>query len=536
MCGIFSYIGNKYSKEDLLNNFNKIKERGPDDSRLIKIDNVVLGFHRLSINDLSDDGMQPFVRKCVYGDKYLICNGEIYNHKDLYRTFLTTSDVKSNSDCEVIIHLYILFGIERTCELLDGVFSFVLYDSSKKTFYASRDPYGVRPLFMGETIDGGYMFASELKAIHDKCVYVKQFDTGSYLEYKKDFFMIKKYHNLKLYNSALNKSSDEFILDNIRNLLINAVDKRLLSDRPIGALLSGGLDSSLICGIICKLYKEKGIKTPLKTFSIGIKGSTDLYHAQTVADYIGSDHHTIECSEEDFIKTISDVIYNIESYDTTTVRASVGNYLVAKYIKENTDIVVLFNGDGSDEQSGYKYLGKAPDKTAFYDECVKLVKNIQYFDVLRSDRSVSSKWSLEARTPFLDKAFVDFYMTINPSLKMYNSENRLPEKYLLRKAFENLDIIPKSVLWRPKEAFSDGCSSEDRSWHKVIQEYVDKIITDEEFNRHKDNYKINPPVLKESYYYRKIFDSFYPGKANVIPYFWLPKWTNEVDPSARELS
>ncbi len=528
MCGIFSYIGNKYSKEDLLDNFNKIKARGPDSSRLIHINNIILGFHRLAINDLSDDGMQPF----KLGSIYLICNGEIYNNKKLREEHVFVTN--SSSDCEVILHLYLLYGIEKTCQLLDGVFSFVLYDDTRKTVYVARDPYGVRPLFIGQTLEGEYFFSSEMKAIHDKCIHVKQFDTGSYIEYNEKCFMIKKYHDTDF---KINKfQPEEFILTCIRNKLTNAVKKRLLSDRPIGALLSGGLDSSLVCGIICKLYKEHNIKTTLKTFSIGIKGSTDLYHAQVVANYIGSDHYTIECTEEDFLKAIPDVIYNIESYDTTTVRASVGNYLVAKYIKEHTDIVVLFNGDGSDEQSGYRYLGKAPDSKSFNNECNKLLTNIQYFDVLRSDRSVSSKWSLEARTPFLDKSFVEYYMSIDPNLKMYNSDNRLPEKYLLRSAFEKENIIPNTVLWRPKEAFSDGCSSEDRSWHKVIQEYVNNIITDEEFNRYKNTYKINPPVLKESYFYRKIFDGYYPDKANVIPYFWLPNWTDEKDPSARELS
>ena len=526
MCGIFSYIGDKFSKNDLLENFNRLIDRGPDASKIVQIDNVVLGFHRLAINDLSDDGMQPF----KYDNYYLICNGEIYNHKMLREThFLKT---KSESDCEVILHLYLLYGIETTCKMLDGVFSFVLYDGSKKTIYSGRDPYGVRPLFIGQTLNGDYFFSSEMKAIHDKCVNVKQFDPGSYLEYNSRKFMINKYHK---YNySIVKKNPEDFILNNIRDLLIKSVEKRLLSDRPIGALLSGGLDSSLISGIICKLYKDKGINTPLKTFSIGMKGATDLGYAQSVADHIGSEHHMIECTESDFLEAIPEVIYNIESYDTTTVRASVGNYLVAKYIKENTNVVVLFNGDGSDEQSGYKYLNKAPNTQEFNDECLKLLHNIHFFDVLRSDRSVSSKWSLEARTPFLDKSFVEYYMGIDPNLKMYK-ENGLIEKYLLRKAFENDNIIPHEVLWRPKEAFSDGCSSEDRSWHKIIQEHVDEIITDDEFNDNKDNYKINPPQLKESYYYRKIFETCYPGKSNVIPYFWLPNWTDEVDPSAREL-
>ena len=339
MCGIFFYKGNKYNKQDLLSNFNKIINRGPDSSKIISLENNVLGFHRLAINDLSNLGMQPF----IYDNIYLICNGEIYNHKYLKNEY--SINCNSNSDCEVIIHLYKLLGIEGTCKLLDGVFSFVLYDKNKDITYIARDPFGVRPLFIGYTIESELFVCSELKGIHDKCIYVKQFNPGTYLEYKnKDNYSIKKYYNNDLIINLC--QPEDFILSCIRNKLIQSVKKRLLSDRPIGALLSGGLDSSLVCGIICKLYKDKNIKNKLKTFSIGIKGSTDLKYAQNVADYIGSEHHNVECTEEDFLKSISDVIYNIESYDTTTVRASVGNYLIAKYIKENTDIVVVFNGDG----------------------------------------------------------------------------------------------------------------------------------------------------------------------------------------------
>ena len=358
MCGIFFYKGNKFNKDDLLSNFNRIINRGPDTSKLINIDNNVFGFHRLAINDLSYSGMQPFIND----DIYLICNGEIYNYKSLKKKYFLNT--KSNSDCEVIIYLYKLLGIEKTCKLLDGVFSFVLYDKNKDITYVARILFGVRPLFIGYTIESELFVCSELKGIYDKCVYVKQFTPGTYLEYKdRDNYSLNKYYQNDF---KLNLCQpQDFILSCIKNKLTQSVKKRLLSDRPIGALLSGGLDSSLVCGIICKLYKEKNIENKLKTFSIGIKGATDLDYAQNVADYIGSQHHTIECTEEDFLKAISDVIYNIESYDTTTVRASVGNYLVAKYIKENTDIVVVFNGDGSDEQSGYKYLKMLFNKKEF---------------------------------------------------------------------------------------------------------------------------------------------------------------------------
>ena len=527
MCGIFFYFGKKYNRENLLIDFNKIINRGPDQSKLIDLDDKVFGFHRLAINDLSENGMQPFIDNNIY----LICNGEIYNHNFLKKEYNIKTN--SHSDCEVIIYLYKLCGIEKTCQLLDGVFAFVLYDKISDKLYAARDPYGVRPLFMGNNEEKELFISSELKSISDKCKVVDQFNHGTYLEYKQnDIFMIKKYYNNNYKIDPLR--SEEFILNCIKNKLTKAVKKRLLSDRPMGALLSGGLDSSLISGIICKIYKVQNIKNKLKTFSIGMKGATDLEYAKLVSDYIGSEHHTVECTEQEFLSAIPKVIYNIESYDTTTVRASVGNYLVAKYIKENTDIVVLFNGDGSDEQSGYYYLRNAPNKDEFHNECLKLLDEIKYYDVLRSDRSVSSKWSLEARTPFLDKEFVEFYMSIDPKLKMYNAAKI--EKYLLRKAFEKENIIPEKVLWRPKEAFSDGCSSETRSWHKIIQEYVDLIITDNEFNENKEKFKKNPPLNKESYWYRKIFESHYPGKGDIIPHYWLPNWSDVKDPSARELS
>ena len=528
MCGIFCYIGKNKTKDDLKDNFERIMGRGPDNNILLNIDNVFIGFHRLSINDLSEQGNQPFTKNGVY----LICNGEIYNHETLKRNY--NIQTKSNSDCEVILHMYEKFSFDETCRQLDGVFALIIYDSNSKKIFVGRDPYGVRPIFIGFNEHEELFLSSELKGIHDLTIYKKQFTPGFSLEYDtlNKNFIYRNYYDFSLSIDRLRDVS--FILIGIKNRLMNAVKKRLLSDRPIGSLLSGGLDSSLVAGIISKIYKEQK-KGQLSTFAIGIKGATDLKYAQSVSKHIESDHHTIECTENDFLEAIPKVIYAIESYDITTVRASVGNYLVAKYIKENTDITVVFNGDGSDEQSGYYYLRNAPNENEFNDECVKLLREIHFYDGLRSDRSISSNWSLEARTPFLDKEFVRYYMTIDPSLKMYNESNKLPEKYLLRKAFENDNIIPKEVLWRPKEAFSDGCSSEKRSWHKIIQEKVDTIITDEEFLENKDKYTFNPPLIKESYYYRKIFDEFFPNSSNVIPHFWLPNWSDEVDPSAREL-
>ena len=528
MCGIFCHISDNSSNLELKSNFERIQKRGPDYSILQHINNITLGFHRLAINDLSDLGNQPFSDNNIY----LICNGEIYNHKTLREKYNIKTN--SNSDCEVILYMYQKIGFENTCNELDGVFSLIIYDININKVFVGRDPYGVRPLFIGYDESNEIFLSSELKSIHDLTIYTKQFTPGYYLEYdiENKTSIYKNYYD---YNLKIEYSRDiNFILEGIRNRLTNSVKKRLLSDRPIGALLSGGLDSSLICGIISKIYKEnkKGI---LNTFAIGIKGATDLKYSSKVAEYIGSKHHQVECEEEDFINAIPEVIKTIESYDTTSVRASVGNYLIAKYIKENTDIVVVFNGDGSDEVlGGYYYMRNAPSSLDFQNECVKLLREIHFFDGLRSDRSVSSEWSLEARTPFLDKEFVKYFMNIDPELKMYSEKKQ--EKYLLRKAFESENLIPRDILWRPKEAFSDGCSSETRSWHKIIQEYLDGIISDEEFTENKDKYKFNTPMTKESYYYRKLFEEYYPHKSNVIPHFWLPNWSSgTIDPSAREL-
>jgi len=527
MCGIFCRIGDNICNLELKQYFERIQKRGPDYSILQYINNITLGFHRLAINDLSDSGNQPFSDNNIY----LICNGEIYNHEIIKEKY--NIQTNSDSDCEVILYLYQKIGFEKTCNELDGVFSLIIYDTNKNKIYVGRDPYGVRPLFIGYNEHDDIFLSSELKSIHDLTVYTKQFTPGYYSEYDliNKTSIHKNYYDFNLKNEY--SSDNEFILEGIRSRLIHAVQKRLLSDRPIGALLSGGLDSSLICGIISKIYKEnkKGI---LNTFAIGIKGATDLEYSSKVAKYIDSNHHQVECKEEDFINAIPHVIKAIESYDTTSVRASVGNYLIAKYIKENTDITVVFNGDGSDEMcGGYYYMRNAPSSQDFQNECNKLLREIHYFDGLRSDRSVSSEWSLEARTPFLDKEFVKFVMDIDPELKMY-SEDKM-EKYLLRKAFESDNIIPNDILWRSKEAFSDGCSSENRSWHKIIQEHVDSIISDEEFIENKDKYKFNTPMIKESYFYRKIFEEYYPQKSNVIPHFWLPNWSSQSDPSAREL-
>ena len=530
MCGILFYLGTSLNvKYDLDISMNLLKLRGPDNNKILTIcDNKTMGFSRLSINDLSDNGNQPLIKDDNY---YLICNGEIYNHTDLKQQndeFMCT--MKSKSDCEIIIHMCEKYGIEHTCSKLDGVFSFILYDKKKNTIYISRDPYGVRPLFIGYTKENELLLCSEMKPIKHLCKTIEPFKPGHYCIIKDDVIDIdyKKYHN---YDFKFNTHSEEQIKENIRQLLTNAVDKRLMSDRPIGSLLSGGLDSSLISALTARSFAPY----TLNTFSIGMKGSTDLKYAKIAADHIKTHHHNIELSIDKFLNAIEETIFMIESYDITTVRASVGNYLVGKYIKENTDCKVIYNGDGSEEIMGsYLWLSNIDNEADFYKENYKLLTEIHYYDVLRSDRSISDN-GLEPRVPFLDKEFVNYVMSIPPKYKMFG--NGKIEKKILRDAFNKTNLLPKEVLYRKKEAFSDGVSSTEKSLFEIIQDKLEKTISDEEFEREKLKYTHNTPHTKEALYYRQIFEQHFNGYSNVIPHFWMPnpKWCNVSDPSARIL-
>jgi asparagine synthase (glutamine-hydrolysing) len=537
MCGIFAYLGNTLEPDAIEQEFMNTSNRGPDDNELKTIHkNLTFGFHRLAIMDTSYKGNQPLFHPTK--PYTLICNGEIYNHKELIEE--NGFETYSNSDCEVILYLYEKYGIDETVRMLDSeAFAFCIYDGEKNELIVARDRFGVRPIFVGTRINKEVVIASEVKSIIDLLVdtdVIEQFPPGTWKSYDINTYYEKESKRYYEPKYAISTDSDEEIIcSNIRNLLTESVKKRLMSERPIGCLLSGGLDSSLISAIVAREFKLSG-KGTLNTFSIGLKGSTDLEYAQLVSDHIGSKHHTIELTEQDFLDAIPEVIYHIESYDTTTIRASVGNYLVGKYIKENTDITVVFNGDGSDEQSGYLYMANAPDAFAFKVECERLLSEIHFFDVMRSDRALSSNWSLETRAPFLDTDFVNYYMSIYPELKMYPNNSKRIEKYLLRKAFDNERLLPSIVLWRRKEAFSDGCSSKERSWHHIIQEHIDKIVSDDEFDRLYSSYEFNKPQMKETYYYRTLFEKYYPNRGELIPHYWLPKWNGDkVDPSAREL-
>ena len=536
MCGIFYTSASPITS--VVAASRTLSSRGPDASAEQTIDGHFFAFHRLSINDLSSAGMQPFVtEKFVF-----ICNGEIYNSEHL-RTLTEGTHFMSKSDCEVIPHLIMKYGINTTLALVEGVFAFVFYDRTKNRIISARDAIGVKSLYIGTrddevtvSYDSPIVIASELKAIHPICATgsVSQFPAGHY--YDSNTKSLVRWANLNFtprQAQAINKyANTDCIMNTIRKLLIEAVRIRLeTSDRPVGCFLSGGLDSSIVAAIAANLSIGKQIKT----FSVGIEGATDLKAAKEVANWIGSEHHELIVTEEEMLGAIPRTIKRIESYDVTTVRASTPMVLLSDWIKENFSTTVLFSGEGADELSGsYKYFEKAPSNREFQKESVRLVKDLQYFDVLRCDKSVSGA-GLEARTPFFDMRFVNFYMRVDPELK--RTKGTRIEKQLLRDAFRAGDLLPPALLYRRKEAFSDGCSSMTRPWFQVIQDHVEKKISDYEFKLLKDKFIFNRPLTKEGFWFRTIFEKHYPDRGNVVPYIWRPKWCHGMtDPSARLIS
>jgi asparagine synthase (glutamine-hydrolysing) len=555
MCGIFSILNNRYTLDKIEFNFKKGEKRGPENSKLININNknIWFGFHRLAINGYKDENAeQPFNINGIH----LICNGEIYNWKELYSTMGITG--RSNSDCEVIIYLYLKYGIEQTLQMIDGVFAFVLYDENAKLVYVARDTYGVRPLFIKHVVgfnkitnntSNTVAFASELKQLmgFDNYNNIKQFTPGTYSKfgisesYDRVFIYPENIPFSKItsfpnhFNTLMKNNDITNACSLIKNSLTNAVEKRVKNtEREIACLLSGGLDSSLITALVNKLTPGKKIST----WSIGMEGSEDLKYAKIVANHIGSEHHEIIVTEQDMLSCIESVIYDIESYDTTTVRASIGNWLISKYIKEHSDCKVVFNGDGSDEVcGGYLYFHYSPDSIDFDKECRKLLNQIHFFDVLRSDRSISSH-GLEARTPFLDRQFVQTYMSINPNLRNHVFLDKC-EKYLLRKAFDDGELLPKEILWRTKEAFSDGVSSSKNSWFEVLQDHIKNNIFEHAPNileRQQIYYKKKTPKTLEQLHYRMVFESQFKNMGDIIPYFWMPNFVDATDASARTLN
>ena len=569
MCGIFALLNNdnQFDEQFLKEQFEKGKGRGPEFSTLTKIMiKADFGFHRLAINGLNSESNQPI----IIGDIALICNGEIYNYRDLYE--MMDIDPTTDSDCEVILHLYREYGIEQTLQMLDGVFAFVLIDyrmtNEQAKIYVARDPYGVRPLYAlkplnanNENIVG---FASELKGLNkfyqemnktEEKYSLNHFEPGTYAVYElptkvSPQWVLKterRYHSTGFTSIIHSHLCDTTkIIENIQYYLTTAVEKRCsTTERPIACLLSGGLDSSLITALVVEYHKLFNHNFTIETYSIGLEGSEDLKYAKIVADYLGTKHTEIIVTECDFKNAIPHVVKSIESYDTTTVRASLGNWLLGKYIAEHSEAKVIFNGDGSDELTGgYLYMHKAPDMIEFDGECRRLLKDIHMFDVLRSDKSISSH-GLEPRTPFLDRTWVQYYLSIPLHIRYHPNEDNC-EKYLLRTAFsyehfknrEGDSLLPDEILWRRKEAFSDGVSKQTRSLYEIIQEYTYEKM-------HHENYKVRIfmtnlkdhllPMTSEQQYYRCIFEEEYKGLGKVVPYFWMPKYVEAKDASARTL-
>ena len=527
MCGIWACIHGGYTSADHANlwkaGVKEIEARGPEGTRFLDLSGEsTWAFTRLAINGLGDEGMQPF--NWSNGRWAWMCNGEIYNHKELEATipYVPASD----SDCEV------LGAVLERCEYdpvafarsLDGVFALVHYRRDTDTTVVARDPYGVRPLFWGKK-DNAYFFASERKALVEFVDTTYVFPPGEVWTIHYGVVETNVYHTVPWIKQPCYTNHAELV----RKSLEAAVDKRLMTERPVAALLSGGLDSSLIAALVQSRLRALG-KPALKTFSIGMNGSSDLKYARMVAEHIGSDHTEVIVTADEMFAAIPDVIRDIESYDITTVRASVGNWMLGKAIRERSDCKVVFNGDGSDEVWGsYLYFYRAPSDSAFEMEVERLLKEIHLYDVLRSDRCISCH-GLEPRTPFLDKQFVATALGVPTTLRRPVAEERC-EKWLMREAFNN-GLLPEEVLWRRKEAFSDGVSSTEKSWFQEIQERI--VVPADWKSRTSGMYPM--PLTPEAYFYWMIYLQYYTKTGECWPY-WMPRWSPETtDPSARTLS
>ena len=519
MCSIIGYIGKQYTAESVRPWFDRTVSRGPDMTRMLPLgeNEGFLGFHRLSIMGLTEAGMQPFVR----GDGAVVCNGEIYGFRPIKEALMAKGyTFRSDSDCEILLPLYEQKGVEMFREL-DAEFAMILYDG--KELIAARDPIGIRPLYYGYDSDGAILFASEAKNLVGLCERILPFPPGHY--YKDGRFVCYRDP------AAVQKvSSDdlETACGHIHDKLVAGIEKRLDADAPVGFLLSGGLDSSLVCAVAARLSRK-----PIKTFSIGMDlDAIDLKYARQVADYSGSDHTEVIITKDDVLEALPHVVELLGTFDITTIRASIGMYLVCKYIHEHTDLRVLLTGEISDELFGYKYTDFAPSAEEFQKEAQKRIRELHMYDVLRADRCISVN-SLEARVPFGDLDFVEYVMALDPEMKRNHYGKG---KYLLRHAFEG-DYLPPEILMREKAAFSDAVG---HSMVDDLKAYAEEQYTDQEFQRRAQRFDHARPFTKESLLYRELFERFYPGQAEMIVDFWMPNKTwagcDVTDPSARVLS
>lgn len=559
---------NEGLKEELRNQVlemsKKIRHRGPDWSGVYTGNNAIISHERLSIVDPLS-GKQPLVsddQKII-----LAANGEIYNHKDIRKEFEGKYNFQTGSDCEAIIPLYKKYresgNFAEMVEKLSGIFAFALYDSEKDVYLICRDEIGVIPLYQGWDKEGHYYVASELKALEGECVTIEEFPNGHYF-YSKDEKPVRWYkRDWESYDAVKSaaKATDEkgdvinpAVIEKVKNSLESAVKAQLMSDVPYGVLLSGGLDSSIIAAITQKFSKkrvesdskEAAWWPQLHSFAIGLEGSPDLIAAQKAADYIGTVHHEVHFTIQEALDALPDVIYHIETYDITTVRASTPMYLLARVIK-SMGIKMVLSGEGSDELfGGYLYFHKAPNAQEFHEELVRKMSKLHLYDCLRANKSLMA-WGVEGRVPFLDKDFIDIAMRLNPTdkmnIKMPDGKQRM-EKWIIRKAFE--DMLPDSIAWRQKEQFSDGVGY---NWIDTLKKMTEEKVSDAEFARRENRFPVNPPKTKEEYYYREIYSRLFPSDsaAKVVPHEagvacstakaleWDAAWKNMDEPSGRAI-
>lgn len=553
-------------RKQVLDMSRKIRHRGPDWTGVYTGDNAILSHERLAIVD-PFSGKQPLVSDD--GKIILAVNGEIYNHQKIREEFRGKYNFKTMSDCEVIIPLYKECAagdkdFAAMIERLSGIFAFALYDSERDVYLVSRDEIGVIPLYQGWDKQGRYYVASELKSLEGQCQTIEEFPNGCYFYsadkevkrwYKRSW---ESFENVKDNPKATNEKGEVInpsVIENIRNGLEAAVKQQLMSDVPYGVLLSGGLDSSIIAAITRK-YAKKRVETDsreeawwpqLHSFAIGLEGSPDLIAAKKAADYIGTVHHEIHFTIQEALDALEDVIYHIETYDITTVRASTPMYLLARAIKA-MGIKMVLSGEGSDELfGGYLYFHKAPDAREFHEELVRKMSKLHLYDCLRANKSLMA-WGVEGRVPFLDKEFIDIAMNLNPSDKMnirlLDGKQRM-EKWVLRKAFE--DMLPAEICWRQKEQFSDGVGY---SWIDTLKQMTEEKVSDAEFARRENRFPVNTPKTKEEYYYREIYSRLFPSDsaAKVVPHEagvacstakaleWDAAWKNMDEPSGRAIA
>ena len=519
MCSIFGSDTKCIPAPLLMEGFERTVSRGPDMSAFMETKSGYLGFHRLAIMGLDERGMQPF----ELNGNCVVCNGELYGFREVRASLSDKYAFTSESDCEILLPLFEEYDLDMF-RTLDAEFALIIYDAKRDSLVAARDPIGIRPLYYGKAPDGKMLFASEAKNLMGLTDTILPFPPGCY------------YADGKFTRYADPAHVDHFWMTDedtaaraLRDLLIAGVTKRLDADAPVGFLLSGGLDSSLVCAIAAR---ELG--RPIRTFSIGMDvDAIDLKYARRVAEYLGSEHTEVIVTREDVLGALETVIELLGTYDITTIRASIGMYLVCKAIHETTDVRVLLTGEISDELFGYKYTDFAPDAEAFQAEAEKRIREIHMYDVLRADRCISVN-SLEARVPFGDLAFVECAMRIDPRLKM-NRHNM--GKYLLRHAFEGTGLLPDDILFRQKAAFSDAMG---HSMVDDLKEYAEKTYTDEELEIRRRAYTHAQPFTKESLLYRELFEKYYPGQSAMIQDFWMPNRTwkgcDVSDPSARVLA